>query len=288
MVTKIKLSIKNRFSGVIIFEYEKENNTIAETVKECIRQANEKGERANLSYADLRSADLSYANLSSADLRYANLRYADLSSANLRYADLSSANLRSADLRSANLRYADLSSANLRSADLRSANLSSANLSYANLRYADLSSADLSSANLSSADLRSADLRSANLSSADLRSADLRSADLSSIKNDLFVVLLHGKKEIGFLKENIVNGNIDGSTYDGKCACLSGTLANAAKHNNGKEEGKRIKSIMDCRDSSRPIERFFLGIKKGDTPENNQVSKLVLEWIEEFETLLKQ
>lgn len=34
---KIKLQIKNRFTGSIIFEYEKENNTIAETVKEYIR-----------------------------------------------------------------------------------------------------------------------------------------------------------------------------------------------------------------------------------------------------------
>ena len=41
------------------------------------------GEKANLSYADLRSADLS-----SADLHSANLSYANLSSANLSYADL--------------------------------------------------------------------------------------------------------------------------------------------------------------------------------------------------------
>ena len=40
----------------------------------------EKGERADLRYANLR-----YANLSSADLRYADLRYADLSSADLDY-----------------------------------------------------------------------------------------------------------------------------------------------------------------------------------------------------------
>ena len=46
------------------------------------------GERANLSYADLRSADLNSANLRSADLSSA-----DLSSADLRSADLSSANL---------------------------------------------------------------------------------------------------------------------------------------------------------------------------------------------------
>ena len=56
-------------------------------------------------------------------------------------ADLSYADLRSADLSSANLRSADLSSADLSSANLRSADLSSANLSYAvsNLKFISLS-----------------------------------------------------------------------------------------------------------------------------------------------------
>jgi len=76
------------------------------------------GKRADLSYANLRSANLSYADLSSADLRYANLSYANLSSTNLHYADLSYANLRSADLRSTNLHYANLHSANLHSTNL--------------------------------------------------------------------------------------------------------------------------------------------------------------------------
>jgi len=104
------------------------------------------GIRADLSYADLRSADLSYADLSSAKLYSANLSSAKLYSANLYSANLSYANLSSADLSSANLRSADLSYANLRYADLSYANLSSANLRSANLRSADLSSADLSSA----------------------------------------------------------------------------------------------------------------------------------------------
>ncbi|EAC4377985.1 pentapeptide repeat-containing protein [Listeria monocytogenes] len=86
------------------------------------------GERADLSYADLRRADLSGANL-----RGANLSYADL-----RRADLSGANLRGANLRRANLSYADLSCADLSCANLRVANLSYADLSYANLRRADL------------------------------------------------------------------------------------------------------------------------------------------------------
>ncbi|EPE0821681.1 pentapeptide repeat-containing protein [Listeria monocytogenes] len=101
------------------------------------------GERANLSYADLRRADLSYANLSYADLRRADLRRADLSGANLRRADLSGANLRGANLSYANLSYADLRRADLSGANLRRANLRGANLSGANLRGANLSYADL-------------------------------------------------------------------------------------------------------------------------------------------------
>ena len=110
----IKISIKNRFTGSIIFEYEKEKNTLSETIKEFIHKELAKGK----SYANLRSADLRSADLSSADLSSADLRYADLSSADLRSADLRYANLSSADLRSADLSYADLSSANLSSADL--------------------------------------------------------------------------------------------------------------------------------------------------------------------------
>ncbi|HAA0068588.1 TPA_asm: hypothetical protein GHD27_15345 [Listeria monocytogenes] len=96
------------------------------------------GERANLSYADLRRADLSGANLRRANLRGANLSYANLSYADLRRADLSGANLSGANLSYANLSYANLSYADLRRADLSGANLRGANLSGANLSYANL------------------------------------------------------------------------------------------------------------------------------------------------------
>jgi hypothetical protein len=116
--------------------------------------------------------------------------------------------------------------------------------------------------------------------------ASLRDANLTPIKNDLFIVLLHGLKEISHLKSALVEGRIDGSTYDGECSCLSGTLHSGAIKNDGPQEKDRIKCIMDVRDSNRPIERFFLGINKGDTPENNQAAKIVLEWIDEFEKLI--
>ncbi|HFK7854358.1 TPA: pentapeptide repeat-containing protein [Listeria monocytogenes] len=88
------------------------------------------GERANLSYADLRRADLSCADLRRADLRGADLSYADLSGA-----DLNGADLNGADLRRANLSYADLRRADLRRANLSYADLSGADLSYANLNW---------------------------------------------------------------------------------------------------------------------------------------------------------
>ena len=80
----MKTEIKNRFTGSVIFEYTKENNSLKETIKEYIKQELASGKiRADLSYADLSSADLRYADLRSADLRSADLSSADLSSADL-------------------------------------------------------------------------------------------------------------------------------------------------------------------------------------------------------------
>ena len=95
-MSKVKIGIKSIY-GSILFEYEKEDNTVKDTVIEAVKKG------ANLRGANLRDADLLGANL-----RGANLRDADLSRANLRDADLSGA-----DLRGAYLRGADLSDANL-------------------------------------------------------------------------------------------------------------------------------------------------------------------------------
>ncbi len=192
----MKLQIKNRWTGSILFEFETENNTIKKTLLEAVKQG-----------SDLRGSDL-----------------------------------RGSDLRGSNLR---------------------------------------------GSDLRGSDLRGSNLRDSDLRGSNLRDSDLTPIKIDFWDVLLHGYKEVEHLKKSVLEGRINGSTYDGECACLSGTLLNAATLNNGTQEPERKKLIMNCRDSSRPIERFFLGINIGDTPENSQFSKIVYDWIIEFENYLK-
>jgi len=171
---------------------------------------------------------------------------------------------------------ANLSYANLSSADLRYANLSSADLRYANLSSANLSYANLSSADLSYANLSSADLSYANLSSADLSYANLSYADLSLIKKDFFERLSIIPNEIRGLYDYLKKGKINGQVYEGECACFVGSIAKIAKQNY-----QSLSSGLKP-DANSPTERWFLGILKGDTPENNQVSKITTEWIEEF------
>ena len=97
MSKEIKISIKNRWTGSIIFEYSSVDNTLAKTVLEALKGG------ADLRGANLCEANLCEADLCEADLRGANLREADLCEADLCEADLRGANLYGADLRGANL-----------------------------------------------------------------------------------------------------------------------------------------------------------------------------------------
>ena len=72
MSKQIKIEIKNRWTGNILFEYLSENNTIKKTVSEAIKS------EANLRGANLRGANLRRANLCGADLYGADLCGANL------------------------------------------------------------------------------------------------------------------------------------------------------------------------------------------------------------------
>ena len=70
MNKEIKISIKNRWTGSILFEYSSVDNTLAKTVTEALK-GGAKLRGANLREANLRGANLHEANLREADLREA-------------------------------------------------------------------------------------------------------------------------------------------------------------------------------------------------------------------------
>ena len=103
--------------------------------------------------------------------------------------------------------------------------------------------------------------------------ADLRGADLTSVRDDLWAVLSSAPAEVEGLRAALMDGRVDGSTYEGDCACLVGTLANVRHCKYDQIQGL-------APNSSRPAEVFFAAIRKGDVPVKSQHATLALEWID--------
>ena len=265
-MAKVKIQIKSYF-GYLLFEAEKSDYTVKRALQEAV-----------LRDADLRDANLRDADLQGAVLQGAVLRGAVLQGANLRDADLWDADLQGTDLQSTDLRDANLRDAVLRDANLRDAVLRDANLEGANLRDAVLRDADLQGAVLRDADLRDADLEGANLRDADLRGAVITQlADyVNQCSRDMLFIFEHLKSELPGLRKALVEGRIDGTKYQGDCACLIGTL--------GKLDGgitKVCKAIpfyeMGLQNYS---EQWFWQIRRGDTPKDNQFAAHAVKLID--------
>ena len=131
-MTKIKIQIKNRWTGSILFEYEKENNTMKDTLQEAVKIG------INLRNAFLIGADLSGIDLGGIDLGGINLREACLRGAYLVDTNLADANLVDANLKGAYLVGACLRGAYLRGAYLVGTDLGDNNLRGTNFRGVNL------------------------------------------------------------------------------------------------------------------------------------------------------
>jgi hypothetical protein len=182
---------------------------------------------------------------------------------------LAGADLAGADLAGANLRDAHLGSAYLERADLGHAYLAGADLVGADLAGASLASASLAGADLAGASLMGANLRGANLRSANLRGANLGNANLTAIRDDVHDVLATYPNEVAALLAALREGRIDGSVYEGECVCLVGTIANT----------RGCSYMTLAPDTSRPAERWFLAIRRGDTPTTSQIAAITDGWI---------
>src|SRR5450830_590271 len=98
----MKIEIRNRWSGAVIFTHEAEGATMRDAVL-AARNSGANLSGAALSDADLRGVHLRRADLCAAALSGADLRGADLMGADLSGADLSGANLLGAKLRAAHV-----------------------------------------------------------------------------------------------------------------------------------------------------------------------------------------
>lgn len=110
--------------------------------------------------------------------------------------------------------------------------------------------------------------------------SNLRYSNLSYIKADFFDVLLRASHEVSALESALRSGKVDGSQYEGECACLVGTIAKS--RHCGYQQVPNLKP-----DFNRPSEKWFLAIRPGDTPESNPVVSITLDWIKEFNELLE-
>jgi Pentapeptide repeats (8 copies) len=150
-----------------------------------------------------------------------------------------------------------------------------ASLNRASLNGASLNGASLNRASLNGARLNDASLNRASLNGASLNGASLDGARLTPIRDDIWAVLCSAPQEVPALRNAIAAGRIDGSRYAGDCACLVGTLAKARGCSEFQIEGLKP-------NGDRQAERFFLAIHVGDTPETSQISRLALQWVDEW------
>ncbi|WP_052672467.1 pentapeptide repeat-containing protein, partial [Aliterella atlantica] len=170
------------------------NNGSFTTEKDCYKQVNEKLEglpsvseeiqvaltvikRRNIQQDKNQKLDLSFSNLKRAYLAKANFQGADLTRTLLKRSDLSGADLTGAKLLFTDLVEARLENTTFLKADLRDADIQGANLQGANFQGANLQDAYLQRANL-----QGTDLQRANLQGTDLQEANLQGAKLDKAK----------------------------------------------------------------------------------------------------------
>jgi hypothetical protein len=109
------------------------------------------------------------------------------------------------------------------------------------------------------------------------RDADLCGANLENLpqdwinqcSRDILFILGCLKTEVPALRKMLIEGKVDGSQYEGECACLIGSLANA---DGGLEKVCQAIPFYE-RGTHNYGEQWFLNIHKGDTPETNAFSK---------------
>lgn len=104
-----------------------------------------------------------------------------------------------------------------------------------------------------------------------------------SAREDMWEILDQTPAEVDGLRAAVAAGKIDGSVYQGECACLVGTIA--------KVRGVPHTTLGVKPNAYRPAEKWFGEIRPGDVPRTIELdgettgekhARLALRWIDEW------
>ncbi len=181
------------------------------------------------------------------------------------YLDLSERSLQAEDLEALDLRNVRANRADFRSACLR------------NVDFSSTFSDGLSGTNFEEADVTGMVVVGRDLKSARLSYEQLLTMNWDVVHADVVDILSRAAHEVPGLLAALHAGTVNGTAYEGECACLVGTIA--------KLRGVHYRDLRNVgikENSSRPAERFFLAVRKGDTPASNVYARLAATWLEAF------
>ena len=265
----MKIEIRSVVEGNILFSHSDPHNTMEKTIA-VARQAN-----VSLAGADLRSQDLRGINFSGMDLTGACLAHANLDITHCDGARFDCADLEKAMGGGASFKGASMVNASLRDAQLLSCDFIDAKIRRADCLRLNLHGSDLSGASLDGSTLTDAVITGTILLGTYLGDIDLRLCDLSPIRDDLFGLLAAAPAAVPrlctFLREGYLRGYqmVEGDQYGMLSKYLMGNPVSNTARNFRK-------------DTHRPAELFAVAIVDGDIPAENQVSAILVEWIEEW------
>lgn len=266
--------IKHRKTGDVLFELE------APTMLAAVEQICRRPKYGALHYADLCRCDFRFANLYYNDFYGVNFAESDFTKAELSgswfgEADMQKACLLESDLRMTRFVYTRMNGANLAGANAENANFRGATLQHVKMARANFDKTVLTEADLTGVDMQDATFTGAVFGDTKLEYESFVKANLRPIIRDFYRILdLFPVAEVSGLQAVLQDGRVDGECYAGQCSCLLGTLANVA--------AKPVHELPCAMDASRPIEKFFLGIRKGDKPENSVLAQVTDEWIQDW------
>jgi hypothetical protein len=113
---------------------------------------------------------------------------------------------------------------------------------------------------------------------------------LAPVKEDFFSILDKAPWEAYAVRQAVVEGKIDGSTYGkSECCCIKGIIA----RNMGMEilsfsTGQKFSATygidLEVLGNDSPLEKYIRFIKPGHAPENNKKCQQLLDWLDEFIT----